>query len=233
VLVPERDPFFFAMVNPSPEKALIFIAPLLEQASVRRPDIPFWVVESRGTAGLLASAAVARGFDLRRHENIMVSAAVARPRELYAATRVLLAPSVSEEASRPRWPGIVDPWNSRNCQPPGRPERDAPRRRVRAAHPGRRHSHVETVQRRLSRGSNWCSGWRTMRLSIKTRPPAQCLPLDTWTSLKPFCGAAASLLQPIPLASGGDLIERLDHLRRLVGPHLLPMRGRCLVRPVR
>ena len=97
VLAPERNPLFFTFVNPSPEKGLMFIARLLEESSVRRPDVPFLVVEARVSAGLLAGAAITGGFDLRRHENILVSAAVPKPRDLYAATRALLVPSVWEE----------------------------------------------------------------------------------------------------------------------------------------
>jgi glycosyltransferase involved in cell wall biosynthesis len=57
------------------------------------------VIESRGSAGRIASAALAGGFDLRRHPNILVSDAVPLPRDIYSGTRVLLAPSVSEEAA--------------------------------------------------------------------------------------------------------------------------------------
>jgi glycosyltransferase involved in cell wall biosynthesis len=40
------------------------------------------------------------GFDLCRNENILVSSAVPLPKDIYAGARVLLAPSVCEEAAR-------------------------------------------------------------------------------------------------------------------------------------
>jgi glycosyltransferase involved in cell wall biosynthesis len=99
VIAEERDPRFVTMINPSPEKGLMFFARLAEELSTVRPDIGILVVESRGSAGLLTRAGLAGGFDLRRHANIMVSGPVETPREIYAETRVLLAPSVVEEAA--------------------------------------------------------------------------------------------------------------------------------------
>jgi len=48
----------------------------------------------------LLGAAEAGGFDLRRHENIMFSPPVPKPGDIYAPTRVLLAPSVEEPFGR-------------------------------------------------------------------------------------------------------------------------------------
>lgn len=97
VLAPERDPIFFTMINPSPEKGLMVMARLAEELSLRRPDIPLLIIESRGSAGRLVGAGLAGGFDLRRHENLMMSPALAQPKEIYVATRVLLAPSLWQE----------------------------------------------------------------------------------------------------------------------------------------
>jgi len=58
------------------------------------------VVESRGTAGQLVACGLRGGFDLRRHENIMTSGPVPRPRDLFAPTRVLLVPSLVEAGAR-------------------------------------------------------------------------------------------------------------------------------------
>lgn len=97
-VVPEtRDPVFFTFVNPSPEKGVMLFARLAEEVSVRRPDIPFMVVESRGVGGMVVKAGMTGGFDLRRHKNIMVSPGVAQPKHFLAATRALLAPSVWDE----------------------------------------------------------------------------------------------------------------------------------------
>jgi glycosyltransferase involved in cell wall biosynthesis len=54
-------------------------------------------IESRGSAGRLVEAGLSAGFDLRRHENLMLSPPVAQPKEIYVATRVLLAPSLWHE----------------------------------------------------------------------------------------------------------------------------------------
>jgi glycosyltransferase involved in cell wall biosynthesis len=94
-----RKPIFFTFVNPSLEKGVMLFARLAEEVSIRRPDIPFMVVESRGLGGTLIGAGMAGGFDLRRHKNILVSPGVPQPKSFYAATRVLLAPSVWEEPS--------------------------------------------------------------------------------------------------------------------------------------
>jgi len=93
----EREPIFVTMVNPSLEKGVFFFARMAEEISIRRPTIALLAIESRGSAGLLARAGLAGGFDLRRHENIMVSPPVPKPRDIYACTRVLVAPSIWEE----------------------------------------------------------------------------------------------------------------------------------------
>jgi glycosyltransferase involved in cell wall biosynthesis len=97
VIAPERDPIFFTMINPSREKGLMVMARLAEDLSRRRPDIPLLIIESRGSAGRLVEAGLAGGFDLRRHENLMMSAPVPFPRDIYVPTRALLAPSLWNE----------------------------------------------------------------------------------------------------------------------------------------
>lgn len=98
-LAEDRDPIFFTMINPSPEKGLMVLARLAEELSTERPDIPLLVVESRGSGGKLVQAGLAGGFDLRRHENLMLSPPMAQPKEIYVPTRALLAPSLWQEAS--------------------------------------------------------------------------------------------------------------------------------------
>ena len=99
VVADRREPVFVTMINPTPDKGVVFFARLAEELASRRPDIPMLVVESRGTAGSLASAGMAgeSGFDLRRHESIMISPGVPRPREIFAVTRVLVVPSLWPE----------------------------------------------------------------------------------------------------------------------------------------
>jgi glycosyltransferase involved in cell wall biosynthesis len=97
VVADERQPIFVTMINPSPEKGLMVFARIAEQLVARDPTVAILVIESRGSGGMLAGAALAGGFDLRPHENIMVSTAVPLPKDIYAGTRVLVAPSVWEE----------------------------------------------------------------------------------------------------------------------------------------
>jgi glycosyltransferase involved in cell wall biosynthesis len=97
VVASDRDPIFVTYVNPSPAKGVMLAATMLERLAVRRPDIPALVVEARGTAGLLASAALAGGFDLRRHESIMVSPPLPTPAHVFAPTRLLVVPSLWPE----------------------------------------------------------------------------------------------------------------------------------------
>ena len=99
VIAPERDPIFVTMVNPSIGKGLFFFARLAEELCRREPRIAVLAIESRGTAGMVVGAGAAGGFDVRRHENLMIAAPVPKPRDIYTNTRVLLVPSVVEEAS--------------------------------------------------------------------------------------------------------------------------------------
>ena len=98
-IAPDREAIFFTAVNPSREKGAFFLARLAEELATRRPDVPLLFIESRGSAGTLVQAGLAGGFDLRRHESLMFAPAVSKPAEFFRATRVLLVPSVWEEAS--------------------------------------------------------------------------------------------------------------------------------------
>jgi len=99
VVAPERDPIFITIVNPSVEKGLFFFVRLAEEIGKHHPKIAVLAIESRGTAGMVLEAGLRGGFDLRRHENIMIGGAVPRPRDIFENTRVLLVPSVWEEPS--------------------------------------------------------------------------------------------------------------------------------------
>lgn len=98
VISAEHDPIFITMVNPRPQKGVMVMARIAEEIGVRRPDLAALVVESRGRAGELVEAGLRGGFDLRRHENLMSSPAVAQPREIYANSRCVLVPSLANEA---------------------------------------------------------------------------------------------------------------------------------------
>ncbi len=100
VLAPARDPIFITMVNPSVRKGVDFFALLAERLSLRRPDLPFLVIESFADSGSLVQAGLRAGFDLRRHANIMISPSVPLPRDIFAPTRVLLVPSLQDAGPR-------------------------------------------------------------------------------------------------------------------------------------
>jgi len=97
VIAEDHDPIFFTMINPAPEKGLMVLARIAEELGVRRPDIPLLVIESRGSGGRLITAGLRGGFDLRRHENLMLSPALPRPADIYVPTRALLVPSLWQE----------------------------------------------------------------------------------------------------------------------------------------
>ena len=99
VLAPDRQPTYFTYVNPTPAKGVMFFARLAEEISRRNSALPILVVESRGTSGTLVRAGLAGGFDLRRHRNIITSPGVSEPRQIFAAARAILAPSVWDEPS--------------------------------------------------------------------------------------------------------------------------------------
>jgi glycosyltransferase involved in cell wall biosynthesis len=97
VVAEQREPVFVTFVNPSYEKGVVFVARLAEELGTRRPDVPMLVIETRATAGTLVAVGQAGGFDLRRHANLMTAPGVALPRDIFAPTRVLIAPSVWDE----------------------------------------------------------------------------------------------------------------------------------------
>jgi glycosyltransferase involved in cell wall biosynthesis len=97
VVAAEREAIFFTMINPAPEKGLMVMARFAEELSLRRADIPVLVIESRGSAGRLVEAGMLGGFDLRRHENVMMAPPMGQPKEIYVATRALLVPSLWQE----------------------------------------------------------------------------------------------------------------------------------------
>jgi hypothetical protein len=99
VVAPLHDPVFVTFINPEPAKGLAMLAQLAERLGVERPDIPLLVVEGRASAAQLVAAGQAAGLDLARHANLMFAPASARVADIWAHTRVLIAPSVVEEAA--------------------------------------------------------------------------------------------------------------------------------------
>jgi glycosyltransferase involved in cell wall biosynthesis len=100
IIAPRREPIFFTMINPSLEKGLLFFLRLLPEAARRWPRLPFMVVESRGSVQLILAAARKLGIDLQSTRNLHLARSSQDPWRIYAATRVLLVPSLVEAASR-------------------------------------------------------------------------------------------------------------------------------------
>jgi glycosyltransferase involved in cell wall biosynthesis len=99
VVAPHREPAFFTFVNPSLEKGLLFFLRLVQECARQHIPIPFLVVEARGSAALVARTAQSIGLDLRDVPNLQVVRATPDPARIYAVTKVLLVPSVEQEAS--------------------------------------------------------------------------------------------------------------------------------------
>jgi glycosyltransferase involved in cell wall biosynthesis len=100
VIAVSREPTFVTFINPEPIKGVAVFARIAEEISCRHPEIPFLVVKSRRSSDVLVTTALAGGFDLRRHSNIAVAEPVPEPRRIYAVTRVLLVPSLIDNAPR-------------------------------------------------------------------------------------------------------------------------------------
>ena len=92
----DRDPRYVTFVSPAPEKGVYVFARIAEQLARRRPDIPILVVEGRGRAANLRET----GIDVDALRSLRITANTADPREFYGITKLLLVPSLWNEA----WP---------------------------------------------------------------------------------------------------------------------------------
>jgi hypothetical protein len=61
VIATDCQPVLVTMINPSPEKGLMVFVRIAEEVSRRRSRVALLVIESRGSAGRLAGAALAGG----------------------------------------------------------------------------------------------------------------------------------------------------------------------------
>ena len=93
VRVEDRNPRFVTFVNPAPEKGAGPFVRIAHELGRRRPDIPFLVVESRGTQGTLAACGLGRDEPV----NVQVMPHTTDPRRFYALTRIALLPSLCPE----------------------------------------------------------------------------------------------------------------------------------------
>lgn len=99
VLAAAHEPVFVAWFNPEPAKGLWLMARFAERLGKDRPDIPLLIVEGRGRAADLAAAGHAAGVDLSGYPNLMFNPPASRVAELWAACRIVLVPSVVDEAA--------------------------------------------------------------------------------------------------------------------------------------
>lgn len=94
VRVERPAPRFLTFVNPTPEKGVYPFARMADELGGLRPDIPFLVVESRGTEADLAAC----GPDLRARGNVGLMSRTSDPRRFWKLARVCLMPSLWRES---------------------------------------------------------------------------------------------------------------------------------------
>ena len=98
-VVPEaREPVCVTFIHPSYQHGACLLLRLAQQLSLDRPEQPILVLApgaAESTGEGLIEAGLAAGFDLRQHENILVSEPARNPREVWALTQVLVAPALA------------------------------------------------------------------------------------------------------------------------------------------
>ncbi len=92
---PTISPQYVTFVNPEPRKGVHVFARIAEVLSRRRPDIPMLLVEGASKASFLPQL----GIDLSDVKNLRVMANTPDPRRFHAVTRLLLMPSLIENAA--------------------------------------------------------------------------------------------------------------------------------------
>ena len=85
---------YVTFVNPQPAKGAFWVARMAHEMCQQRPDIPFLIVDSRGKAEWLAKSSL----DLSGLTNLKRMFNTADPRKFYQISRILLAPSLWEDA---------------------------------------------------------------------------------------------------------------------------------------
>ena len=94
VEVSQWSPQYVTFVNPEPRKGVFVFARIAEVLFQRRPDIPMLMVEGVAKQGLLPGL----GIDFRRITSLRTVPTTPNPRDFYAATKILLMPSLAEPA---------------------------------------------------------------------------------------------------------------------------------------
>jgi glycosyltransferase involved in cell wall biosynthesis len=94
-LAPDQSREFVTFVNPSLEKGAAFFARLADRLGATRPDIPILVVESAMDSRVLNRFPEV---NLRKYPQIMVGPPTSCPADFLALTKILLVPSLGNEA---------------------------------------------------------------------------------------------------------------------------------------
>jgi glycosyltransferase involved in cell wall biosynthesis len=89
----DRQPAYVVFVNPTIEKGVALFARIADELGKTRPDIPFLVVEGRGTEADVAAC----GLDLRAHGNVFFHEHTSDPRRFWRLARICLLPSLVAE----------------------------------------------------------------------------------------------------------------------------------------
>ncbi|MGP0069967.1 MAG: glycosyltransferase family 4 protein [Isosphaeraceae bacterium] len=89
----ERQPACVVFVNPTIEKGVGVFARIADELGRRRPDVPFLVVEGKGTEADVAAC----GLDLRAHGNVFFHEHTNDPRRFWRLAKVCLLPSLVPE----------------------------------------------------------------------------------------------------------------------------------------
>jgi glycosyltransferase involved in cell wall biosynthesis len=94
VVAPEPTPKYVTFINPQPAKGAAVFARIAAEMAVRRPEIPFLVVDGRGMADGLAGVRL----DLSELRNLHRIPNTPSPRAIYRLSRAVLVPSVVAES---------------------------------------------------------------------------------------------------------------------------------------
>jgi glycosyltransferase involved in cell wall biosynthesis len=98
VVSDRREPVCVAFPSPTRDSGVFLLLRLAEQLSLADGDRPILVLTSAGagaTGHSLLDAGRMAGFDLGQYENILMADPTARPKDIWAAAQVFVAPALS------------------------------------------------------------------------------------------------------------------------------------------